>query len=54
MNLEFIDPLTDFMAADLNGTNGKNVFIVVVVVVVVDVVVDVDTGYVVNSSVTVS
>ena len=53
MNLEFIDPLTDFMATDLNGTNGKNVFIVVVVVVVVDVVV-VDTGYVVNSSVTVS
>ena len=50
MNLEFIDPLTDFMATDLNGTNGKNVFIVVVVVVVVDV----DTGYVVNSSVTVS
>ena len=49
MNLEFIDPLTDFMATDLNGTNGKNVFIVVV-----DVVVDVDTGYVVNSSVTVS
>ena len=51
MNLEFIDPLTDFMATDLNGTNGKNVFIVVVVVV--DVVV-VDKGYVVNSSVTVS
>ena len=53
MNLEFIDPLTDFMATDLNGTNGKNVFIVVVVVVVVDVVV-IDKGYVVNSSVTLS
>ena len=53
MNLEFMDPLTDFMATDLNGTNGKNVFIVVVVVVVVDVVF-VDKGYVVNSSVTVS
>ena len=47
MNLEFIDPLPDSMATDLNGTNGKNVFIVVVVVVVVN-------GSVVSSSVTVS
>ena len=51
MNLEFIDPLPDFMATDLNGTNGKNVLIVVVVVVVVVVTV---TGSVDNSSVTVS
>ena len=50
MNLEFIDPLPDSMATDLNGTNGKNVFIVVVVVVVVVVV----NGSVVSSSVTVS
>ena len=28
MNLEFIDPLPDCKATDLNGTNGKNVFIV--------------------------
>ena len=46
MNLEFSDPLPDCKATDLNGTNGKNVFIVVVVVVV--------KGSVVSSSVTVS
>ena len=49
MNLEFIDPLPDCKATDLNGTNGKNVFIVVVVVVVTVV-----KGSVVSSSVTVS
>ena len=50
MNLEFSDPLPDCKATDLNGTNGKNVFIVVVEVVVVVVV----KGSVVSSSVTVS
>ena len=49
MNLEFIDPLPDCKATDLNGINGKNVFIVVVVVVVTVV-----KGSVVSSSVTVS